>query len=354
MGLIRTLLALAVMLGHAGYSSRGFLNPGLAVQCFYIISGFYMSLILTDKYRANTLFYSNRLLRLFPSYFVALAATLAFVFAGNALLGFDWSGQISAPSFGAMIALLGANLVILGQDILCWFDVAPSGDLALVGTVPDATPAWRFMLIPQAWSISLELMFYAMAPFLALLRTRWLIAIAVASVAVRTMDVGMGYWLWPRRLFPGELCLFLFGMISFRAMRAMPDDISKFGIPALVCLIGLLLAHPHLPVNEQVTWALLYAAVAIALPFLFLRFKSSAADRRIGDLSYPIYLVHILAISIVDALQVEWRLAAIFCVTILASVALYYAVELPIESVRRARASKHAEGEAAAKVAAAA
>jgi len=43
---------------------------GDAVEAFFIVSGFYMSLILTQKYgdKGLWLFYSNRLLRLYPLY----------------------------------------------------------------------------------------------------------------------------------------------------------------------------------------------------------------------------------------------------------------------------------------------
>jgi peptidoglycan/LPS O-acetylase OafA/YrhL len=44
-----------------------------AVQMFYLISGFYMALILNEKYRRPTatgIFYSNRFLRLWPAVFI--------------------------------------------------------------------------------------------------------------------------------------------------------------------------------------------------------------------------------------------------------------------------------------------
>jgi peptidoglycan/LPS O-acetylase OafA/YrhL len=43
------------------------------VQAFFIISGFYMTLVLGGKYADTRLFYTNRMLRIFPSYLVMLA-----------------------------------------------------------------------------------------------------------------------------------------------------------------------------------------------------------------------------------------------------------------------------------------
>jgi peptidoglycan/LPS O-acetylase OafA/YrhL len=69
MGVLRTLLALSVVLSHSGPLFGIELVGGqLAVQSFYMISGFYMTMVLTEKYvNANSsyrLFISNRILRL--------------------------------------------------------------------------------------------------------------------------------------------------------------------------------------------------------------------------------------------------------------------------------------------------
>ena len=67
MGIIRLLLALAVLLAHVENAPAFLLRfiPGsLAVQCFYIISGFYMALVLNGKYSSKRDFYFNRFLRL--------------------------------------------------------------------------------------------------------------------------------------------------------------------------------------------------------------------------------------------------------------------------------------------------
>ncbi len=70
MGILRILLAISVVLAHSS-SIFGFSLVGgqIAVQAFYIISGFYMALILNEKYiganNSYKLFISNRFLRLY-------------------------------------------------------------------------------------------------------------------------------------------------------------------------------------------------------------------------------------------------------------------------------------------------
>src|SRR4051812_38784319 len=81
MGLLRVLLALSVVFAHLGGVFGWTIAGGFAaVQMFYIISGFYMATILAEKYNPRAdigLFYANRGLRIYSTYFVALAITLA-------------------------------------------------------------------------------------------------------------------------------------------------------------------------------------------------------------------------------------------------------------------------------------
>src|SRR5258708_5802533 len=77
MGLFRLLFALSVVTAHSGPILGSSLIGGkMAVQGFFILSGFYMSLILKKKYskkkNAYKLFITNRILRIYPTYFVVL------------------------------------------------------------------------------------------------------------------------------------------------------------------------------------------------------------------------------------------------------------------------------------------
>src|SRR5215475_13496698 len=78
MGTLRFLLAFSVAYGHLG-KPLSFPTSDVAVQSFFVISGFYMALVLNEKYGPNSywLFISNRLLRLWPAYIVVLVLSLA-------------------------------------------------------------------------------------------------------------------------------------------------------------------------------------------------------------------------------------------------------------------------------------
>ena len=88
MGWMRFLLAAAVVFHHSTTPGNMPLVDGhQAVRLFYIISGFYMALILGQKYPLNRqglwIFYTNRAARVFPVYWVVLIG--AAVFYGECL-----------------------------------------------------------------------------------------------------------------------------------------------------------------------------------------------------------------------------------------------------------------------------
>jgi peptidoglycan/LPS O-acetylase OafA/YrhL len=77
MGVLRLLFALSVLVYHTREPQGLFLfNQTAAILSFFIISGFYMALILDGKYRSKISFYTSRVLRIFPLYWVALSITI--------------------------------------------------------------------------------------------------------------------------------------------------------------------------------------------------------------------------------------------------------------------------------------
>ena len=68
MGAIRFTLALSVAVWHLPGAPFKLLNAAVAVLAFFIISGFYMAMVLTEKYSTAKPFYAGRFLRLYPAY----------------------------------------------------------------------------------------------------------------------------------------------------------------------------------------------------------------------------------------------------------------------------------------------
>jgi peptidoglycan/LPS O-acetylase OafA/YrhL len=104
MGTIRLLLALSVVIAHAvPLFGLTLVGGKLAVQSFFVISGFYMSLILSEKYPSGVagtwLFYGNRFLRIYPLYWIALLLSVA-------AFACVWAISSVAPNFADSFAKL--------------------------------------------------------------------------------------------------------------------------------------------------------------------------------------------------------------------------------------------------------
>ena len=88
--------------------------------------------------------------------------------------------------------------------------------------------------------------------------------------------------------------------------------------------------------DQPVAW-LFYVGVWIATPLLFDLSKNSRLDHLLGQLSYPIYLSHVLVIvgvRRIDAFGIDKGLVAT-AGTLALSTCLYLLIDRPIEPFRR-------------------
>jgi peptidoglycan/LPS O-acetylase OafA/YrhL len=183
MGLLRFILATAVICGHSTpIGNIPLLDDGLAVRAFFVISGFYMALILDSKYERKRhslwLFYSNRFLRIYPMYYVTLLFALLIYFAAAIHTGkpvdrlIYWVQAAHLGLWFPLILLALAQVLIFGIEASSLVDFNPDKGFSLQGTLPSpaTVPGWRFSFLPQAWTIGIELAFYTLVPFLVHLR----------------------------------------------------------------------------------------------------------------------------------------------------------------------------------------
>lgn len=334
MGLLRLLLALAVVADHAGPAfDRPWLrmtNAPLAVQVFYVVSGFYMTLVLHEKYTgpgSYSAFAKSRLLRLLPMYFAAL---LLSVFGGvllHAIAGITiaplqpWLQHGPTMPWGTWLCLVLANVTIVGQDVLSWFAVDPSvRDLYFTPAFhQEPVPAWTFLFVPQAWTVALELMFYALAPLLVRRRPLVLVAMIVASLGLRVWlmtTYGVKDDPWSYRFFPTELALFLAGAFAWHLHRGLaqrgwlaPWTCRLVLLATLLVVLGYQFLPRDLYYTRPFGLPLVLALVPLVVPFVFEATKKNAFDRALGELSYPSYLVHYLLLFVVEAIGGAWLLA---------------------------------------------
>lgn len=335
MGLLRTLLALSIVIHHS-FPLYGITLLGRepALKAFYVISGFYMALILNEKYIGKNdgykLFITNRFFRIFPSYWLILGVTLLF------------------------------NYFFLHLNFLKEGFVRIVSDLTLI-VRPDflqINTDYRLPLtLPQAYTLVIELYFYLVVPFIARRTTKsilWLSFLAltmhfIVYTILRIHHQPIGDW-----FFPEVIIYFLFGVLAYKLyVKIKPQKISTKILYSIFSFILILtIGYSFIPFNLRFTsliivkeWAYVLL-VMVSIPYLFKLTNKMFWDKIIGELSYPIYLSHLLVISVLATIfsiksNQSSSTLIIILLTLLISFFIFYFFEKPIEAFRQRRLKRN-------------
>jgi len=331
LGLFRFLLALCVVMGHApqptiSLFSFNYMSATTAVEVFFAISGFYMQLVLREKYTVDrigknyiTKFYCSRYTRLMPAYLVCLVATIIYLYVSRSAFAMAEYPNYPLPGLQKIYNLsdtlnnilfkcffVFTSIFLFFQDLL--LNIAVSSGQAqwtLHRTVSDFyIPS--AMLLPQAWSLGVELSFYLLAPFLLKMQNWKLMSLFLLLITIKLYLILLGE---PNDLYyrslPFTFPYFLLGAIVYRyrdklnIFKERSGSIRIFHAYAFIIMVSLLLPIQGLSYSVP-----LVIICALHLPSLFAATKNSKIDRLIGEMSYPIYIFHILFYMIIAN---SWR-----------------------------------------------
>lgn len=344
MGVLRILLALAVFIGHTSpLFGIQLIGAQIAVQAFYMISGYYMFMILSEKYRgpgSTAAFLRGRFLRLFPAYAVIAGLALLTMLLFHNDMFHAWLALLPTLRPWTIIALVVPQITLIGQDILLFFSIDPVSGTLVPGTT-GALGTNELLLLPTAWTLSVELWFYLTAPFLARRGTRTVLAVFAASLLLRLLlgfGLGLTHDPWSYRFFPMELALFLAGGLAYRAsVTWLKPALTVPFLPqaAWAATIAGVVALPLLMESLLPRALLSFAFLFIALPFVFHATRRSRLDRFIGDLAYPVYLSHLLFLDLNKQFYLDWTPVQILPYVIGFSVLLVLLLEAPIHAWRQ-------------------
>jgi len=349
MGILRFLLALFVIIHHSnGIFGFRYLNPTLAIQSFFVVSGFYMALILKEKYVGKDslyIFYSNRFLRIFPTYWLILLLTLVFsyywYFHGLAGL-FDLQPTHYFPYensylYASPLVILRDITIVLRTDYL---QINPNYN--------------QFLTISQAWTLVLELCFYLVAPFIVIKPKRILSLLLLSGLILFLINYNAINSNIPltHRFFPAEIFYFLLGSLSyylFIRIKKMQINRAKIvGLSIFYLLFTIFFGFITFNFPERwVNFGYIFFVLTLVLfiPFLFLSSSKNKFDTFMGDLSFPMYISHMLIIYIFVNIfngNVFNNYFSIFVIltTILFSSSLVFFFERPIDRWRQTRLKK--------------
>lgn len=325
----------------------------IAVELFFIISGFYMALILNEKYDTSdktVVFYKNRFLKLFPIYWTILFLTVSLFLVSYLVLNKSGVLEHIINNFNNLgffsIYILFFNMFLIGEDLLMFLGF--NGDSIIFAKSFSDTnmPFHKFIIVPQSWTLSLEIMFYLMAPFIARRSIKLLMSLFFISIFIKIglWNIGFINDPWSYRFILSELSFFFIGMIMYKVYKL--DFYTKIIKNKNIFFLGfiLFLASGYfyydlktiLDFNGINTFKyIIYFLFILFLPLLFVQTKDNKIDRYIGELSYPVYIVHIFVIMFVSKIANDTNLSLLAIIgSILFSIVLNKFIQEKVEKIR--------------------
>ena len=246
-----------------------------AVALFFMITAFlFTSKVINSEKKPIewTRLYVGRFMRLFPMYAAAVGVMLVLVLQMT-----GWHRHVEWP---AMV-----------DQLIHWFGFTIGGHPDVNGLGATST-----LIAGVTWSLPYEWWFYLSLPVLAWLVRRKTPAPALLLGAVTVLLVTEGWGLAPERLLP-----FVGGIVSAWLVR---DE--RFRALAARRVIGLVVIAALCA-----TWALTQTAYsALGVSLLFVAFAlisagndvfgvlSSATSRTLGEVTYSMYLIHGLLLTV--------------------------------------------------------
>lgn len=307
-------------------------NAGYAVMFFYVISGFLITFTLRLNYERDfagtAAFYRNRFIRIYSLYWPLVI--LSFL-----MIGGTWSRFVAAGIWDKF-----TGVFLFGMDWRVAFAGYPAThyDAAIGG-------------LHQAWTLGAEMTFYLLAP---LLMSSWKIGatLLAASLALRAyFVVKLGtdlHDVWTYHFIGTTFCFFmlghLVGLLGQRLARPL------IGILLLFCSFGFMAFGGSYGSYDTLRLWGSVLLFTLCLPGLFEATKNIRWMNHIGDLSYPLYLVHtsililfgpfiiehVLPLKTLDARTSAYVSVAVYlAVAIAASFIVHNAIERPVARLMR-------------------
>jgi peptidoglycan/LPS O-acetylase OafA/YrhL len=314
MGSLRLLLAISVIILHAGPFLGAYLvaEPQLIIQMFYILSGFTIAFVWYGKYAGSETptrtFWINRARRIYPQYYLVLiGAILVSLYAWKTENRHPIATAVLFPVHGlGALWLYLQQLLLAGMETHLFMQRAADGTLEFCANFHQGAhpPLHYYMFVSPAWMLGLQIVFYLLVPWL-LPRPKLIAGVLVLSFTARIVawQCGLNQDPWTHRFFPFELGVLLLGVLSYglyaRIQEHRPRWLARprIGWAALGGLTGMLLGFPLFRgIGQSAFWMCNLVAV-IAFPFAFHATKRFKWDRWLGELSYPVYIVHLLVMS---------------------------------------------------------
>ncbi|MBK7028407.1 MAG: acyltransferase [Bacteroidales bacterium] len=284
------------------------INHGyLAVDFFFVLSGFVIGYAYDDRWKSMSVkeFFKRRLIRLHPMIIIGmLIGAIGFYFSASPVV---FPGISAVPVWKMLLIML------IGFTLL---PVPPSMDIRGWGEMhPLNGPAWSLFFEYVANILYAFFLRKASKLVLSLLVALAGIALIHLAVSGPNGDVVGGWSLDPVQIRVGLTRLlypFMAGLLLSRISKP-----GKFRHAFLWCslLLILIFSFPRIGGSEHLWWNGLYDSLSIIFLFPLIVYLGASGQLRgkisasvcgfLGDISYPIYIIHYPLIYIFTAWVVD-------------------------------------------------
>lgn len=285
---LRGVAAIVVMLYHSAYTHFPIDHGYLAVDFFFILSGFVIAAAYEVKLRSDlgmAAFMASRLLRLYPILFIGA------VLGVLAMSSIEQDGLLVPLHFSRSCAILTAFLLV---PFVC-------GGLQ------------SFILNLPYWSILYELVCNLLhGLLLPVLRTRVLLILVIvlaAGLVAAIDDVGLDVG-WQRSHFVVAALRagfdYFTGVLLFRTKPLWWDRLPRVPLSVLAILLFAALMVPSFPLHAHTRSRDLLTVFAVFPPIVALASKwdrDTLIARWSGTLSYPLYAIHLPCLGLASLLM---------------------------------------------------
>jgi len=311
---LRTISILLVISVHTADPLWLPLHGQIGVTVFFVISGFLITTLLlreeTERGSASIgAFYIRRVFRILPVYYLALMACALLI------------GVLNVRTGGAALWRAFPYYLTYQNEF-----------------APDGPGFWH------TWSLAIEEKFYLLWPLVFSIgalrsrRTGITVALVVLTCAASLSSSGQYAATYAPILCGCLLAQLMHHARTYEVVRAIATT------PVLLALLAVMVAHTALFETTGHAHVIFGLLVTLALPSLLLgsgwgkAVLTNRIMRHIGTRSYAVYLIHLMAKSVIDRLLAPGgstgvqlaRLALIVALSLVGAEIIYRVVEKPM------------------------